>query len=958
MLTYLRNSRIVGLLGTFFLWGTISLYAQSPGSLKETAKAAKISTDLVAVAQSNKATIPITTGGVTKKDWTRVKNGMIAIEAAATTADGQQLLDELQALGLQQGIVYKHMVFGFLPVGQLNNLKNVASLRFAKPSYKPQTQTGLVTSEGDKAMRSDIARQTFKVTGAGIKVGVLSDSYNALGGAANGVASGDLPAGVQVLEDVLGDDAIDEGRAMAEIIHDVAPGAAIAFNTAWLGQAGFAKGIINLANAGCKVIVDDIGYIAEPFFQDGIVAQAVNEVVKNKGVTYFSAAGNSARSSYESAFSLSAKLPPNDPFSYPFDLGYLGSHNYGNNDIYQRITIPSGRSISFIYQWDDAFYSVNGGAGAKTDLDILVFYKGVFRPDLSSLEANVGNDPVELISAYNGSDEPVELDIVIAKWDGPDPNVVKWVNWGDDDITVEYDTKSATAFGHPNAEGAIAVGAARYSQTPAFSTSLSAPVIEYFSSAGGIPVLFNADGTPLASPVIRNKPEIVAPDGGKTTFFYGLPGQSTYRFYGTSAAAPHAAAVAALMMEKAGGTLSFQHIRSYLQQSAIDMDDPLTPGFDVGFDFRTGYGLIQADKALAFVQPLALVQPLFNCQTGQLTFQTTGGDGTPIQYMAIGITGWSFNAVQRVEPALFADPNTKTLTLMARQSGKLVTYTFNFRAYCQGSGANQPPALVNPIANQLAQQNAAFNFVVPANTFADPNGDLLTYTAIGLPAGLTFNATTQIISGTPTQSGNFPLGIVATDAGGLSAQAMFTLIVTPTGGVQPLALITPLYNCADGTITFRTTGGDGTPITYLAIGVQRASLTDPTGIVEPGLRVDPKPLVIYARQSGVTVSFTFNFAAFCAGARTAVVEPENGLQVRLMGNPTVQDQVLVEVQGAKNQSLQLRVSNSIGTTIDEQHVELAGETERRSMSIGRSAGLYLLQVSTATGTKTVKIIRQ
>ena len=932
-------------------------YAQTSTSIKDASRAAKVTPDLLLAAQPNKASVPIVTGGLVRKDRTQTKNGMIAIEAAASTDDGQALLRDLQALGLQKGIVYKRMVFGYLPIGQVANLKGLASLRFAKPSYKPKTKAGLVTSEGDKAMRSDIARQTFNVTGAGVKVGILSDSYDALGGAAAGVASGDLPTGVQVIDDyVFGGE--DEGRAMAEIVHDVAPGASIAFNTAYYGQAGFAQGIIDLAKAGCKIIVDDIGYSDEPFFQDGIVSQAIDEVVKNKGVTYFSAAGNSARSSYEGAFKLTSQLPPNDPFSYPFDFGYFGSHDYGDGDIFQNITIPPGRGITLVYQWDDAFYSVNGGEGAKTDLDILVFYKGVFRPDLSSVDGNIGYDPVEFISAYNGSDEPIEIEIAIAKWDGPDPTMVKWINWADDDITVEYDTKSATAFGHPNAEGAIAVGAARYTQTPAFNPALTAPVIEYFSSAGGIPVLFDTDGSALPSPIVRNKPEIVAPDGGKTTFFYGPAGLSTYRFFGTSAAAPHAAAVAALMTQKANGSLSSKNILNYLQQSAIDMDDPLTPGFDTGFDFLTGYGLIQADKALSFVQPLALVQPLFNCQTGQITFQTTGGDGSPIQFMAIGITGWTTNPVQQLEQAMLADPNTTTVQLMARQSGQLVTYTFNFRAYCQGSGANQPPSLMNPIANQVVQQGAPFTFQVPANTFADPNGDALTYSAIGLPMGLTFNAVTQTISGTPTQSANFPLVIVATDPGGLAAQAMFTLVVTPSGGVQPFALIAPLYNCADGSITFRTTGGDGTAITYLAIGVQRASADSPTGVVEPGLRADPKPLTIYARQSGVTVSYEFNFAAFCAYARVATVEPGSNLDVRVLGNPTVQDQVLVEIRGAKGQPLRLQVSNSVGATIDEQAVEEAGETERRSLNIGRSGGMYFLQVSTAGVTKTVKIIRQ
>jgi hypothetical protein len=81
----------------------------------------------------------------------------------------------------------------------------------------------------------------------------------------------------------------NEGRALAEVVHDVAPGAAIAFHTADRGQANFAQGIVDLTNAGAKVITDDIIYFAEPMFQDSIIAQAIDQV-KARGVSYFSTA--------------------------------------------------------------------------------------------------------------------------------------------------------------------------------------------------------------------------------------------------------------------------------------------------------------------------------------------------------------------------------------------------------------------------------------------------------------------------------------------------------------------------------------------------------------------------------------------------------------------------------------------------------------------------------------------
>src|SRR5205085_1531555 len=147
------------------------------------------------------------------------------------------------------------------------------------------------------------------VTGTGITIGFLSDSFNTAtlttgGGAltihyADDIASGDLPAGVNILSDGSGASIRDEGRAMAQLAWDVAPGANLAFHTAFVSMADFAQGIIDLKNAGANIIVDDVRYFAEPFFQDGIVAQAVDSVYAG-GAMYFSSAGNQASSSYAS----------------------------------------------------------------------------------------------------------------------------------------------------------------------------------------------------------------------------------------------------------------------------------------------------------------------------------------------------------------------------------------------------------------------------------------------------------------------------------------------------------------------------------------------------------------------------------------------------------------------------------------------------------------------------------
>jgi hypothetical protein len=137
------------------------------------------------------------------------------------------------------------------------------------------TEVG-VGSGGATAARLQQARDEngLNINGTGIKVGVLFGSFNDLGGAAMDEADGALPSASNV--DVITDLAsvgTDEGRAMIQIIHHIAPGASEAFYTASDSEQGFANCIFSLAVPGSKVIVDDVRYSDEPFFQNGVVAQ-------------------------------------------------------------------------------------------------------------------------------------------------------------------------------------------------------------------------------------------------------------------------------------------------------------------------------------------------------------------------------------------------------------------------------------------------------------------------------------------------------------------------------------------------------------------------------------------------------------------------------------------------------------------------------------------------------------
>ena len=202
---------------------------------------------------------------------------------------------------------------GFVEVSSIHALAILKGTGTIAQSVKPMTRIGKATTQGVVQQRVDQV-QARGIDGKGITIGALSDSYDQastslLGGplkvhARDDIRSGDLPGKgnerypqpVVVIEDTGPDGGADEGRAMLQIAHDIAPASKLCYATAFISEVGFANNIRRLADqqgaCGADVIVDDVGYYDEPFFSDGIISDAVDDVTA-QGVHYFSAAGNS-----------------------------------------------------------------------------------------------------------------------------------------------------------------------------------------------------------------------------------------------------------------------------------------------------------------------------------------------------------------------------------------------------------------------------------------------------------------------------------------------------------------------------------------------------------------------------------------------------------------------------------------------------------------------------------------
>ena len=488
--------------------------------------------------------------------------------------------------------------------------------------------SGVAVSEGDAQLRADEVREPpFSVNGSGVTVGILSDSFDTATKSANGlqpiatkaendVESGDLPgetntcpgqtAPVDVLEDYEPTDPDepepgDEGRGMAQIVHDLAPGAGLAFATAFTGETAFAGNIEKLAGPGpegaeASVIADDVSYPAEPFFQEGPVGVAVSKVA-GEGVTYFSAAGNNNLfdaagneiGSWEAQqYRDSGSCPPavaslagfHGTHCLDFDPGSQTDKTYG-------IKVAPGATLTVDLQWNEPWL------GVASDFDAFLLNStggliGVAAGD----NVEISQKPVEVLPWPNKSGSQQTVQLVVNRFAGGTPRLKLALLENGAGVTgVEYprstgtDVVGPTIFGHDGAAGAISVGAVPfYNSTEAEEYSSRGPVTHYFGPVSG-----TTPAEALPSAEVGSKPDIAATDCGRTTFFASLSA-GVWRFCGTSAAAPHAAAVAALMSE-AKPTADPSEIKGALLASAVPVEK--SDGCAVGTGLVNAVGAVE-----------------------------------------------------------------------------------------------------------------------------------------------------------------------------------------------------------------------------------------------------------------------------------------------------------------------------------------------------------------------------
>ena len=420
------------------------------------------------------------------------------------------------------------------------------------------------------ALGADVATALYGVTGAGQDIGIISDSFNAKGGYATDVANGIAPANVDIVSDAT--TGSDEGRAMLELAYSIAPGAS--FSTAEGNPDGLSAEVTALQKAGATIIADDLSVGGEGLYQNGSATDVAISAAVAANVDYFTSAGNNGNSYYEQGFTPLATSVAG--------IGAVTANDFGNGSPYLSLTIENGSTINPIFQFGQPFGSFGTGANSPTNSLAIYLLDASGAVVASSTVNDVGVDPTQGFR-FENTTSGTAFRLVVVQNGGtvPTGELFKLV-LEDGGATINSPNAgqgSGDLLGHEMLPGLNSVGAVNQATAPANGGS---PTVESFSSVGPGTELFDAQGNTLPSPVTVGEPQFEAPDatlvGSANTNFATSP------FFGTSAAAPSAAAVGALVLQ-ADPTLSTTQLTALLLQTVIPA---------ASANPNVGAGLIQA----------------------------------------------------------------------------------------------------------------------------------------------------------------------------------------------------------------------------------------------------------------------------------------------------------------------------------------------------------------------------
>ena len=460
---------------------------------------------------------------------------------------GSEQLDALDRAGLTvDGVDFVHgRVRGRIDDARLDQVAAFSWVHAVRPIDRAVVRVGSATTEGAAAGRADLLRAQG-LDGSGVVVGVISDGIDHV---ADAQRSGDL-SNVTVPSNGCRPGRGDEGTALLEIVHDVAPGAQQLF-AGPSDSFEMIQAVQCLSAAGANVIVDDLGFFAEPYFQDGPVAAAVREAVQ-AGVSYHSSAGNEARQHLEQDFVATPASTLHD---------FAG----GAGDNTNSVVVPPGGTLTCVLQWNDPF-----GASAN-DYDLFLLDANLRVVAVSDDPQTGAQDPIEAVSVVNVGTNNAVANVLIDRFGQSAPRRLELFCLGAS--AREHMTPAGSIIGHPALSEVVSVAAIDVADA-------GLDQVESFSSRGPARIDFPARAD-------RAKPDLAAFDGVSISNAGGFPAcPPSCAFFGTSAASPHTAGVAALLLQKEP-SMTPRAVQIALRQGAVDIGP-------VGFDDASGFGRLDA----------------------------------------------------------------------------------------------------------------------------------------------------------------------------------------------------------------------------------------------------------------------------------------------------------------------------------------------------------------------------
>jgi len=425
-------------------------------------------------------------------------------------------------------------------------------------SISPVSGIGSVTTAGDEILKTDQLRNLTGGDGHGIRVGVISNGVKHI---ADAQKTGDLPSDVHILKG----GKFDEGTAMLEIIHDMAPNASLYYADSGDNDLSFSDAIDSLVAAGCNIIVDDVGLLEIPYFEDGRSAVHLKEILlQHPDLIFVSAAGNNGQLHYQGMFT---------------DNG--GGFNSFNGSPGIPIDINSGGYFGTILQWDDSYEQ-------RQNPYSLYLYDRQTGAEIAVSERTESGEKRSLEKLYYQyiGDKPLKAEIRVKKSEDAEPKLLELILKIDKNlvsIPEGYMVSSDSIIGQAAVDDVISVAA-----VPAIQT----PTIEKFSSQGEVTIAYPSQEE-------RKKPDITGINSVEVSGAGNFPSP----FTGTSAAAPHIAGLLALvwsLFPQSSGTV----IKDTMFKTATPFDQQ-------GWTPVYGYGLPDAVKMYEYLQK--------NPGTGNLT---------------------------------------------------------------------------------------------------------------------------------------------------------------------------------------------------------------------------------------------------------------------------------------------------------------------------------------------------